>query len=573
MSESLIAARKADEDARKSIDDDIVIHSAAIMKLKDRRNALAAINRIPPELLSEIFRICRAVPDWRSAGDRYSHQRGFCGWITITWVCRHWREVALGTHRLWSQLDLDVPSFVEECLLPRSHESPWHLTALHWGTRQDGLFRSLFLNFDTIRHIDFTFGRLDQPFGLVPIPSRSSNLESLQIGTDGIGTHKCSLSLFKQCNFPRIQSLQLTNWLDIPPSLFGSTLTTLALRASIYETDMAPSSIDFSEFLKSLSKLMLLEHLSIENIAFSGISRRTATTITLPKLKFLLFHSPSPEYINYVDVLKRLKLPPRVHCYLICSYHSELQEIPKILTDIRVYFSPMRFKSLGVLVENGWFAIQGWLDDPGPLFDESRPKPSLHLGFPPYVSKLRYVWEEFLETIHIRDLKSLLLGSPTDMDMFGDPETTCIRFLTKCHNLETLTIYGNSAEIAISALNDLAEWSPEDGPDVVPIMPKLTTLVLSNVIWRTREECDALEQGPCMFDGQFVRALQIGLSGRGIIGYPVNTVLIQECVAMDDQDVALLEEDVLNVEWDEHFEYHPSYYETESDSDSYASNP
>jgi hypothetical protein len=74
--------------------------------------AIAAINCIPPELLSKIFLVCVAV--WPSGSeDRYLS--GFkgpndftCGvclpWIAIAQVCRYWRYSALGCGELWRGL-------------------------------------------------------------------------------------------------------------------------------------------------------------------------------------------------------------------------------------------------------------------------------------------------------------------------------------------------------------------------------------------------------------------------------------------------------------------------------------
>ena len=76
--------------------------------------AIAAINRIPAELLSKIFLVCVAV--WPSGSeDRYyylSRSKGpndfTCGgglpWIAIAQVCQYWRYSALGCGELWSGL-------------------------------------------------------------------------------------------------------------------------------------------------------------------------------------------------------------------------------------------------------------------------------------------------------------------------------------------------------------------------------------------------------------------------------------------------------------------------------------
>jgi hypothetical protein len=56
----------------------------AILALKSRRNSLAAISRLPPEILSKIFVCCAATSGLTM------------DWVKATHVSRHWRTVAMG---------------------------------------------------------------------------------------------------------------------------------------------------------------------------------------------------------------------------------------------------------------------------------------------------------------------------------------------------------------------------------------------------------------------------------------------------------------------------------------------
>lgn len=86
----------------QEIDSEIEGHYAAIADLRFKRNSLLSINRIPPELLSNIFHFFRACT---TVVARTLEARRV--WVMVTRICRHWRDVALSTPRLWSYLDLD----------------------------------------------------------------------------------------------------------------------------------------------------------------------------------------------------------------------------------------------------------------------------------------------------------------------------------------------------------------------------------------------------------------------------------------------------------------------------------
>ncbi|KAF7370559.1 F-box domain-containing protein [Mycena sanguinolenta] len=58
-----------------------------------RLNTLAPISCLPPELLCHIFLFCAALPDSASLG-----------WLVVTHVTHHWREVALACPELWANI-------------------------------------------------------------------------------------------------------------------------------------------------------------------------------------------------------------------------------------------------------------------------------------------------------------------------------------------------------------------------------------------------------------------------------------------------------------------------------------
>ncbi|KAI0264920.1 hypothetical protein BC834DRAFT_970481 [Gloeopeniophorella convolvens] len=106
-----------------------------LRSLYTQLNALAPVSLLPVELLARVFHFIRD-------GTHANLVFWFPFWATVTHVCRHWREVALGDSSLWSALR-DFPSSSQRWLaemLIRSKEAPLHID-MHFP--RAGFLRSL----------------------------------------------------------------------------------------------------------------------------------------------------------------------------------------------------------------------------------------------------------------------------------------------------------------------------------------------------------------------------------------------------------------------------------------------
>ncbi|KAJ3540376.1 hypothetical protein NMY22_g4322 [Coprinellus aureogranulatus] len=86
-----------------------------ILAIENRWNALLPVNRLPHEILSTIFEIVKAL--WEQG---YFKRRLF--WMRLSFVCRHWREIALETTSLWTNVDFANPA-IGELMLSRSKKA------------------------------------------------------------------------------------------------------------------------------------------------------------------------------------------------------------------------------------------------------------------------------------------------------------------------------------------------------------------------------------------------------------------------------------------------------------------
>lgn len=102
--------------------------------LPSRRNQLAPIARLPPEVLGEVFLtfVRTFVQENYSTYQSYPRYDG-PHWLVITAVCRYWHQVALQTPRIWSFIllrhrDLEPVSL----FLERSGRVPLDMTQPLW---------------------------------------------------------------------------------------------------------------------------------------------------------------------------------------------------------------------------------------------------------------------------------------------------------------------------------------------------------------------------------------------------------------------------------------------------------
>ncbi|EAU87508.2 hypothetical protein CC1G_11727 [Coprinopsis cinerea okayama7 len=99
------------EAAYQRLDAQIFALERQILELKRKRNELAYISRLPPELMASIFK-------------QYRHSTTGIRWIKgTTHVCRLWRQIALDCPPLWSHMGTSMKSDCLEAMLDRSKQS------------------------------------------------------------------------------------------------------------------------------------------------------------------------------------------------------------------------------------------------------------------------------------------------------------------------------------------------------------------------------------------------------------------------------------------------------------------
>ncbi|TFK69001.1 hypothetical protein BDN72DRAFT_768505, partial [Pluteus cervinus] len=96
---------------RSQIDHEILL----LKQLQIADNTLLPVSTLPNEILCSIFLICRA-------GSTFN-QTCMQNLLPLTWVCRHWRNVALSSPHLWAYIGEENLHWAAECL-SRSKQVP-----------------------------------------------------------------------------------------------------------------------------------------------------------------------------------------------------------------------------------------------------------------------------------------------------------------------------------------------------------------------------------------------------------------------------------------------------------------
>ncbi|TFK85837.1 hypothetical protein K466DRAFT_525231 [Polyporus arcularius HHB13444] len=274
-------------------------------------NATSPINRLPNEILTEIFMFFTKrddggfLPLWalhkpRDQPKLAPSARPF-GWLPLTLVCRHWWAMARTTPTLWRTIDINEQRGQGSLLrlaLQRSAGAPLDVT-FYAARRALAAFPLLMPHVSRIRKLVLPEAEKTELAALCSVLDHEMpTLNSLTIYGDrdlvppaeatvdptAVPAGHLPVAL-PPSRFPSLAYLNLS-WVVLPTQCpFPPTLRTLTLMSCTYER-----ATPLSEFLKTLEECRALEDLCLEglpmNLSFDHIPSKAA--IKLPNLKHLV---------------------------------------------------------------------------------------------------------------------------------------------------------------------------------------------------------------------------------------------------------------------------------------------
>ncbi|TFY74167.1 hypothetical protein EWM64_g9845, partial [Hericium alpestre] len=328
---------------QQALDAELSAIHLALCDVKTRRNALSTISALPDEVLIYIFELARATS--RPASDP-SHR---LGWITVTHVCRHWRDTALDAPCLWNDIFSGrLNNQWTDLMLTRTREIPitirWNLDEDEYCDHWD--LRMLSPHVHRARHLT-----LRGPAATLVsfLSSRSfSNAVLKTLDLDGcwrnpddqhvapelpatmIGTRLPSLSevcLAGLCIPWSAPILCELTHLEIYVHWLGRSDTTWfceAYRNSSYD-----------ELLCALERMPALQVLVLKH-CFPANSGPATRKVALPQLQLLTLHDASKPCFA---IFQQLLIPPTCQLLLDTTDERQAQDIAALLPALAAHFS------------------------------------------------------------------------------------------------------------------------------------------------------------------------------------------------------------------------------------------
>lgn len=259
-------------------------------------NSLSLPNRLPPEILCNIF--LYLLLDVRKNLGRLTAE-GSMGWVRVTHVCRHWREVALGCQMLWAHLAFAGPEFTE-VMLARSKDAPLHVEYFNeGGPRMFETLGRILSQTERLQVVRLRFWGWDvDPNELTLILSNLTSpaplLERLSLSGPNVSppaefpmAFTGGPSAAPKLTYLSIFNVAVPSWRSLP---LARSLTSLRLHASYDDPLSNTGRPAWRQLLESLSSMPLLRELSFHEFLPQGrppSSQAPSTLVHLAKVEVL----------------------------------------------------------------------------------------------------------------------------------------------------------------------------------------------------------------------------------------------------------------------------------------------
>ena len=546
--------------AMSAVDKEVDATRQLLCSLLMRRNTLAPISLLPPEILARVFRLL-ALDEPPFSCKQNS------GWIRTTHVCRHWRQVALGDSLLWARIS-GISNTLNKALisemLDRARNAPLEIDIdlaetpstnvllmfpPHLShTRTLRLHSLSMLHFESVREIFSREAPALEHFEL------GFSVASPMTFRDLGGT-----TLFKG-QAPKLRAFCVSQvcipWSFIPRGQLTQLKIILLDEMSAAE---APLLGDTMQFVDLLVNCPALEILVLELcLPYDLLRSSWGRTVHLPRLSRLCVGGSSPRVTN---LLTMLKIPSTTTLHLRCtsenrSPHDDYFILPAASAQFQTSV-PVEFKSLRVSLSymGNSLDIVASTCLPPSIVQSSRDIEVDMDGEAEFVLSFDGLaefdhWKEILEQackmLPISNLE--FLSTPT-------PETVVsvnwAKLFKCCTKVTTIQAIGRGTSDFIRALtppnmkkgkkrkHNKSGTSAIPAPELI-IFPKLTSLLLENL--------DFTESKPR--SGILYDVLANGLRQRNsTYNVPITKIRVDRCV-IPDKLANALKNLVTEFQWD-----------------------
>jgi len=333
---------------------------------RSRRSAVTPISALPPELLVKIFRFyALEVPPWSGRVQKL-------GWIGVTHVCRHWRQVALGDSSLWARITGFSPNakWVSEVLV-RARNAP--LVVDFAISPVPEILSELTPHIFRIHELRLRGLSVDRPQGLQEICAlEAPALEHFELGVSApypVTFHQLGGTTLFRGRAPKLRTLSLSKvyipWSLIPRGQLTQLKITLVRGMSTPSTPLPSDSNQLLDLLINSPDLeVLVLEFCLPAMLFQASNGRA---IHLPRLSHLCLGGSTSRVAN---LLKMLQLPSSTTLHLRCiSENPSIDNFNIILPLVSAHFhnpAPAEFRSLRMAINtlNGLVDVAAYTTHP-----------------------------------------------------------------------------------------------------------------------------------------------------------------------------------------------------------------
>ncbi|KDR85147.1 hypothetical protein GALMADRAFT_260847 [Galerina marginata CBS 339.88] len=545
------------QDAFLIIDKEVSKHENEIVTLWKRRNTFAPVSRLPPEMLCRIF--------YFASQDL---ERGPLHWIKVSHVCHEWRDVAVNSPSLWTNLPLSNARWTEE-MLSRSRMADLTVTGdfltPYYRKFPTETISSALRQASRIRHLSLKVTYPDVIQGLLSeLPQCAPNLESLCIHQAST-TEYCEILENVLCQADRLHRLEITgckiNW----DCHLWSSLTSL----KIHNTPPT-SKPTTTQLWNAFKRMPNLESMDLQRtLPMPEDSPQPREKLFFAHLQKLTVISSTPEVQM---LLEGISFRPTVVIKLECNtaitsdldFTRVLSSISSLLSS-SAKFEGMNIRTLEVSMPSGLGTANGLLVRASTILASHHQMSYIIPNVELLLSK-QMVWTTTMRDKTLMDvcgalpLKNLV-GLHLESNAIFTPHTLAEAVGT-LPQLRSMYTVGRNIRMFIQALQETQNLTTSTNPGLY--FRALHSIFLRDVIFG---------------EDITMQAVQDCLIWRYECGVEVLKLKLEECYQIAEDDVSLLGDIIVDLEWDglelglteeeEEEDYDVEYDEYSSDSDHY----
>ncbi|TCD67484.1 hypothetical protein EIP91_012345 [Steccherinum ochraceum] len=547
--------------ASLSLDEQVAYHENASANLKRRINCQrSAIYRLPPEVLSLIFLNYRKQLELHvdyGAGTIAPTYR----WIWITHVCHHWREVALNTAQLWTEIYIESSQKADERIrasIERSNGAPLTIVYKNHTPGSLKLLRNLAPDIvhaaSLTLHIPTSTMMEDVA---ISFPSHAPFLRHLEIEDTyswGTGSSHSHPIFFKKCSAPILQDLTARYiQLDWSSGTLPRSLTRLHVNNSRTGT-----KVPVEEVVAGLAHLNNLECIDLCQVLQPTLPQNTSLQPSPIKVEVshLRRLTVGASTSSCARLLAALEFPAaQMKLTLDVPSDVDVQPIAALARTLADRVEQLSPEMIALRIHTG---VSGTLEickgsratnelqsgETNPQLDDARPyiritQTATHSGLHT-VTNTSQVLEHFIHFLTRMPLATVTIAS---LRTVLSTSTTAFQVLSVIPNTSTLVIHPKATSLQPVQLDDVAEVlsCTTDADSPIFYLPRLRHLVLHDV-----EFGDVESVGDAMNVAGMIEAVKARKEAESAI----ERITIRRCTNMDEEEVIRLHEFVGVVDWD-----------------------